>query len=98
MWCLTSRDSLEVLAADNVGCEEATSIRICAFVMRCGVADSAGCPVVVDSEALSALAAQDQRVRDRAAVRTFIVIGLAPFVSIVLVIQLHLWWIDFWQV
>ena len=28
MWCLMSRDSLEVLAVDNVGSEVATSIRI----------------------------------------------------------------------
>ena len=46
--------------------------------MRCGVADSSGCPVVVVSEALSAFAAQDPRVMDRAAVRSLIVIGLAP--------------------
>ena len=44
--------------------------------MHCGVADSAGCPVV-ESEALSAFAALDLRVSDRAAVRALIVIGLA---------------------
>ena len=33
---------------------------------------------MVESEALSAFAAQDQRVRDRVVVRALIVIGLAP--------------------
>ena len=49
----------------------------CAFEMRCGIADSLGCPVVFESGALSAFAAQDLRVRDRAAVRALMVIGLA---------------------
>ena len=38
MWCLTSRESLEVLAADNVGRqsgrEEATSIRIIDYLVE----------------------------------------------------------------
>ena len=46
--------------------------------MGCGIADYAGCSVVVESEALSAFAAPDQRVRDRAAVRALIMIGLTP--------------------
>ena len=50
----------------------------CAFVICWGVVDSPGHPIVVESEALSALAAQDLRVRDRAAVRALIVVGLAP--------------------
>ena len=50
----------------------------CAFEMRCGVADSAGCPVVVESETLSAFVALDLRVRDRVAVRGLMVIGLEP--------------------
>ena len=45
--------------------------------MRCGVADSAGWPVVVDLEALYAFAARDQRVRNRPAARALIVNGLA---------------------
>ena len=49
----------------------------CAFEMRRGIPDSAGCAVVVESKALSAFAAHDVRVRDRAAVRALIVIGLA---------------------
>ena len=31
----------------------------CAFEMLCGIKDSAGCPVVVESEALSSFVAQD---------------------------------------
>ena len=50
----------------------------CAFEMRCGIADSVCGPVVVESEALSAFAAQDLRVRDRAAIRALMVTGLAP--------------------
>ena len=50
----------------------------CAFEIRCDVTNSAGCSVVDEPEALSAFAAQDLRVRDRAAVRTLVVIGLAP--------------------
>ena len=49
----------------------------CAFTMHFGTADSEGCPVVAESEALSAFAAQDLRVRERAEFRAFIVIGLA---------------------
>ena len=45
--------------------------------MPCGEADSTGCPVVVESEDLSAFAALDLKVRNRAAVRALIVIGLA---------------------
>ena len=41
----------------------------CAFEMRCGITDSVGCPIVVESESLSAFAALDLRVRDRATVR-----------------------------
>ena len=71
----------------------------CAFEMPCGIADSAGCPVLIDSEDISAFAAQDLKVRDRAEVRALIVISLAPlFFFIVLVTPLQLWWIDFWQV
>ena len=90
---LTSRECSEGLAVNSVGRrqgrEEATSIQTiqtfslsatqgCAFEMRYGVADSVGRPVVVKSEALSALAALDLRDRDRAAVRAFIVISLVP--------------------
>ena len=50
----------------------------CAFKMRCGIADSTCCPAVAWSEALSALAAQDMILRDRAAGRALIVIGLTP--------------------
>ena len=62
------------------------------------ISDSAGFPVVVESEALSAYAAHDLRFGDRADVTALIVIGLAP-------LFLHrpghtaaTWWIDFWQV
>ena len=48
----------------------------CAFGMRCGIVDSAGCPVVVESEALSAL-----QLRHRAAVRAVIVTGLTQLLS-----------------
>ena len=50
----------------------------CACKTCCGVANSAGCPVVVESKDLSAFAAQDLRVRDREAVRALMVIDLAP--------------------
>ena len=50
----------------------------CSFEMLCGAADSAGCPVVVMSEALSVFAAQGLRIMDREAVRILMVIGLAP--------------------
>ena len=50
----------------------------CALEICCGIADSAGSPVEVESEALSAFAAQNLRVWNRATVRTLIVIGLAP--------------------
>ena len=53
-------------------------IQGCAFDIGHGFADSAGCPVVAESEALSAFAAQDLRFRDMAIVRALIVIGLAP--------------------
>ena len=67
----------------------------CSFQMRCGIADSPGCPVVVESEAHSTFAAQDLTVRDRAAVMA---LAWRHCSSIVLVIPLELWWIDFWQV
>ena len=66
--------------------------------MRCGIADSAGDPAVVESEDLSAFAVQDLTVRERAAVKVLIVIGLAPLLCVDEVIPLQLWWIDFWQV
>ena len=47
-----------------------------------GCAFEMGWPVVVESEDISAFAAQALRVRDRAAVRTLIVIGLAPLFDI----------------
>ena len=50
----------------------------CAFEMRCGIADSVNCPAVVESEALSAFAALDLKVMDRASVLALIVIRLAP--------------------
>ena len=42
--------------------------------MRSGIADSSGCRVVVESEALSTFGAQDLRVSDGVAVRALIVI------------------------
>ena len=48
------------------------------FEMRCGVANSPGCPVVVVSEALSTFAALDLRRWDSATARVLIVIGLLP--------------------
>ena len=50
----------------------------CAFEVRCCIAFSAGCPDVVESEALPAFAAQDLRVMDRTAIGALIVIGLVP--------------------
>ena len=50
----------------------------CAVELRCGVADSADCNAVVESETISAFTAQDLNVRDRVEVRALIVIGLVP--------------------
>ena len=50
----------------------------CAFEMRCGITDSAGYHVVVESEALSAFTAHYLRDRETAAVRKLIAIGMAP--------------------
>ena len=49
--------------------------------MHCSIADSTHCPVVVESKDLSAFAAHDLRVRDRAAVKALIVIGSAPLLK-----------------
>ena len=48
--------------------------------MCCGNADSACCPAVDESEDLSAFAAQDLRVRDRATGRALMIIGLVPLI------------------
>ena len=50
----------------------------CSFEMRCGIADSPGCPVVVKLEALSTFAVQDLRVRDRTTALALMGIGLGP--------------------
>ena len=70
-----SNSMIVILLLDDISLSAAL---ICAFEMRCGVTDSAGCPVMADSEALSAFAAQDLRAMDRAVIMALIVNGVSP--------------------